>query len=328
MLLGPWPSTRLLCLAKFLHHSTSHPVHLPSGKMNEDVFDPIALLYRRIQVLEDPVSKSKPESPIFKPAYKPDPVYLDREGIFHRRNLVNKSQVQPAEPGKIPSVRPDVCSSCNKRQDVTPNSNTSDNPQTLYGLDGDRFECAQCASFSKLTMVDQGKDQGIPQMEPRKLSTNDIQKVRRLTNPSSHLPQEPSQHTPQNDTGNVLQVRIYDPSSNKFQSAPHPFQAFIDRPKKPQLPSAPSKPGLPRMSYLPNHPNLRTVSKLPKVPKLPKAAKPPRIQKPPRIPKPPRIEKPQKEPPVPVVFKHTKWEEMIKSLKSDAIVHAQYLPFH
>jgi hypothetical protein len=153
--------------------------------------------------------------------------------------------------------------------------------QTLFKLHpflaGYRFECSQCASFSKPTML----EQGIPQTE-------------RLTNPSSHLPQDHSPATPQNDTGNVLQSRPYDHFANKFQEprkpgTRNPFQASIGRPR------APSK------------------SKLPK---------------PPKAPKPPRIEKPQREPPVPLDFKHLKWKEMMQTLKADVIVHAQYFPFH
>ena len=249
--------------------------------MNEGDFDPPSIFSttKSVQVLEDPVSNNQTPSLA--------------EVIFRRiQYRVDESQVQPSKLGKVAPLRPPVCFFCNKREDGTPNSNNSETPQTPPVLDGYRFECSQCASFSKPTML----EQGIPQTELRKGSTNH-QKIRRLTNHSSHLPQEHSPNTPQNDTGNVLQSRPYDDFANKSQEPRNAFQASIDRPhpEKQQGPRAPSKP---------------------KLPKLPKA------------PKPPSIEKPQKEPPVPLVFKHTKWEEMIQSLKSDVIVHAQYVPVH
>jgi hypothetical protein len=165
--------------------------------MNEDDFDHLSIFRttKSVQVLEDPVSKSQSLSLA--------------EAIFRRiQYRVDESEVQPARLGKVAPLRPPVCFSCNKR-DGTPNSNNSDTPQTPRDWDGYRFECSQCASFSKPTML----EQGIPQTEPRKVSTNH-QKIHRLTNPSIHPPQEYPPHTPQNDTGNVLQSRPYDHFGN------------------------------------------------------------------------------------------------------------------
>jgi hypothetical protein len=87
--------------------------------MNEEDFDPLLIFHNTesVQVLEDPVSQ--------------DQSLTLAESIFRRMQYrVDEPQVQPAKLAIVAPLRPPVCFSCNKREDGTPNSNSSDTLQT------------------------------------------------------------------------------------------------------------------------------------------------------------------------------------------------------